>query len=666
MLHRFLTGLCLLIVFAAPLHAQVLTTSNVQIEWKVVNRFRLFSDAEDFKLQEQSWRQYLSHVDALKQSEDERNKFIATTSVLGIEHVLNDRYIPFSQHLRTKYNPQGWASRMTGKLCYDSKERKHSACGGVENYIVPQTHDIQVWLKPLQQDLLFAEYNCEWRIDETPAITSPCDEPVTLSLPYPAGGSISVNAVGDQPVSRLAQVKDLLIVGLGDSFASGEGNPDVPVVMSQDFRSRNVFPRREINDTSGNAQWVDELCHRSLYSHQLRAALQVAIENPQSAVTFLGYSCSGASVDEGILGPQTHMDYVSRKQGGGNSDNANTVINAVKGGAQDNQIYWLLRDICARKPQEDGGYYFCPENAFRRNVDLVLLSVGGNDIGFSQLVTWATLRDNTSSQLAKFVGTAASPKTFADKMQKVLPKAYAKLAKALEIAVPLRLSGNVFDSSRVVLSAYPDILEDENGDVCPAGKEGENELSYAANQSLNVYGDWLVVTANRLSKAHEQLEKLHARMRDLAEDHGWTFAGRAYEDRPFRGHGFCARNPKAAEDPADQLVLPCWTAPGDDPRTCSTSWSGGERVWSPYNPATEAYPYALRQRWVRTFNDAYMIINQKVTTRAGQIDERASGAVFTETTGAMHPNAEGHAAMADAILLDMRTSVAALLAPEND
>ncbi|MCA0434595.1 MAG: hypothetical protein LCH46_15200 [Proteobacteria bacterium] len=658
---RILASLLLLILSATGLHAQVLTTANVQIEWKVSNRFRLFADAEDFKQQERSWRQYLSHVDGLGKPQPERDAFVATTSVIGIEHVLNDRYIPFSQHLRTKYQPRGWASTMTGKICYDSKTRKHSACGSVEDYVMPKAHDIEVWLKPLQADTLFAEYNCEWRINDGPAFTVPCDEPATLTLPYPDGGTVSVNVEGERPISQAIQVKDLLIVGLGDSFASGEGNPDVPVAMAQDFRSRNVFPRRERNDTSGNAQWTDELCHRSLYSYQLRAALQIAIENPQSAVTFLGYSCSGASVEEGILGPQTHMDYVSRTQGGGDS-----IINSVKGGSNDNQIYWLLRDICLKRPQEENGFNFCPGSAFRRNVDLVLLSVGGNDIGFSQLVTWATLRDNTSAKVAKFFGTAASPKTFADNMQKTLPKAYARLAKALEIAVPLRLEGNVFDASRVVLTAYPDILEDENGDVCPAGKEGEKEMSYAANQTLNVYGDWLVVTARRLGLAHEQLEKLHNRMRELSEDHGWTFAGKAYEGRPFRGHGFCARNPKAGQQPTEQLVLPCWIAPGEDPARCSTSWSGGERIWAPYNPATEAYPYALRQRWVRTFNDAYMIINQKVTNRAGQIDERASGAVFSETTGAMHPTAEGHAAMADAVLLDLRGKVAEMLNPDGE
>ena len=43
----------------------------------------------------------------------------------------------------------------------------------------------------------------------------------------------------------------------------------------------------------------------------LRAALQIAIENPQASVTFLDYSCSGASIAQGILGPQTYVERVA-------------------------------------------------------------------------------------------------------------------------------------------------------------------------------------------------------------------------------------------------------------------------------------------------------------------------------------------------------------------
>jgi lysophospholipase L1-like esterase len=59
-----------------------------------------------------------------------------------------------------------------------------------------------------------------------------------------------------------------------------------------------------------------------------------------------------------------------------------------------------------------------------------------------------------------------------------------------------------------------------------------------------------------------------------------------------------------------------------------------------------------------------MAVNEKVMTKSGHIDEKASAQAFIETTGAMHPNAEGHAAMADAILMDIRGSIAETLSKD--
>ena len=111
-------------------------------------------------------------------------------------------------------------------------------------------------------------------------------------------------------------------------------------------------------------------------------------------------------------------------------------------------------------------------------------------------------------------------------------------------------------------------------------------------------------------------------------------------------------------------MIPCWGKADRPTQTCQSSWSGKTREWRPYNPVAQNYPYALRQRWVRTFNDAYMTVNQKVIDRSGKIDEQASAQTFSETTGAMHPNAEGQAAMADAILMDIRGPISQLLKGE--
>ena len=124
---------------------------------------------------------------------------------------------------------------------------------------------------------------------------------------------------GSQVAETAARITDLFIVGMGDSFASGEGNPDMPVRFSSGRTTDygiapndaplSGYPARigdwqDIGDKKfieENARWQDQACHRSLYSHQLRAALQLAVEDPHRAVTFAGFACSGAETTHGLF-----------------------------------------------------------------------------------------------------------------------------------------------------------------------------------------------------------------------------------------------------------------------------------------------------------------------------------------------------------------------------
>ncbi|MCA3561435.1 MAG: hypothetical protein IOC82_10465 [Aestuariivirga sp.] len=654
----------LLSAAAFPAGAQTLSTSQFKIEWQVSNRFRLFQDPGFFKLHESAWRQYLLHIDQRGMASDERDSLVARTSVIGSEHVLNDRFIAFSSILRQNFDWRGWAAKGQNALCYDAKKRKHSACGGIDAYIAPQSHAIEMWLSG---PAVPATAACQWRIGGQLVAQASCADRVSgpgVELPYPGGSEISVNVVGEAPIITEARVRDLLIAGLGDSFASGEGNPNLPVAFSDTRRLRNFYPLRRQNDAGGNAQWTDELCHRSLYGQQLRAALQIAVENPQASVTFLDYTCSGASIAEGILGPQSYVERVASTE-----RSAQLAAPQIAGGAKDSQLYRLIKELCRATPEVKRGLPTCPGNDFRRPLDFVFLSVGGNDIGFSNVVAWASLRDSASSAIASFFGATVDAEEFATRMRDVLPDAYAQLAAALERTVPVVSAGDgVFDPSRVILTAYPDLVTNEAGEICDASPEdggGEDEDRYAANQSLDMFSSWLTARPDRLAKVRAQFASLYKRMRDLAGDHGWTFAGRIYADKMFDGHGFCAQNVKRIADPAEQLMIPCYGSATRDTQTCQTSFLGKEGSWRPYDPSAQNFPYALRQRWVRSFNDAYMVVNQKVRDRFGNIDEKASAAVFSETVGALHPSAEGHAAMADSLMLTLRPIVYGMLYGER-
>ena len=81
-------------------------------------------------------------------------------------------------------------------------------------------------------------------------------------------------------------VRDFLIVSLGDSVASGEGNPDIPWDLSPSRRTAS----------SNTPKWELSQCHRSALAGPARAALQLEQADPHTSVTFIHLACSGGRI----------------------------------------------------------------------------------------------------------------------------------------------------------------------------------------------------------------------------------------------------------------------------------------------------------------------------------------------------------------------------------
>ena len=110
--------------------------------------------------------------------------------------------------------------------------------GERENYLAPQDHRVVVRLTgPAPGDAA-----CNWSFDDgtipPQQAKTPCAEEVRVRLRY---GKPTIAAVGithangsiDNATIEI-QVRDLLIAGLGDSVAAGEGNPDKPIALADD------------------------------------------------------------------------------------------------------------------------------------------------------------------------------------------------------------------------------------------------------------------------------------------------------------------------------------------------------------------------------------------------------------------------------------------------
>src|SRR3954451_12827728 len=122
----------------------------------------------------------------------------------------------------------------------------------------------------------FTSRTCATRSDALPALGA---YDVALSLTTDWGPNVGVSG----QVRTGATLKDFLIVSMGDSLASGEGNPDV----------RGDYDPVGPDQLAG---WKDQRCHRSALSGPALAARAIEKADPHSSVTFISVACSGAKI----------------------------------------------------------------------------------------------------------------------------------------------------------------------------------------------------------------------------------------------------------------------------------------------------------------------------------------------------------------------------------
>jgi hypothetical protein len=586
-----------------------------RIEWQVENPFRFFLDAADTEVHRATWKSLTPEQ--------------AVNPIQSAEVLLSERH------------PEGgWAATMYDKTCWDPRRNRY-ICRELADYLHPKSHKVRASLKDLQDA---ATVDCTWltaplgRGGRGTAATLPCDTTVQLEVPYPNGAWIKVEIGGRQVAEVMARVSDVLIVGMGDSFAAGEGNPDVPVRLSS---TRSIdydngggkaallgYPARmgswrSIGDKDfieENARWLDQACHRSLYSHQLRTALQLAVEDPHRAVTFVGVACSGAETVFGLFLRYKGHEWVPNPP---ELSQISAVADAQCGGrARDHELpeaYHMKEKI----PELKGGLVLrkCDADVARK-VDLLLLSVGGNDIGFARLVANAVLADGSMlRQLGGWFGQVHGFRA-AGKLLDGLDDRLKAFNRAAHFLLHIPWS----ESDRVILTGYPPMaLLEDGSSPCPDGNAG-----------MTVLPDFFLSEA-KAREGNTAAERLHAVMQDAAHQHGWTFV--ESHRATFRGRGICTGPSDEPLSLADETRLPRLV----------------EGEWTPYNPS-EWRAYAPRKRWFRTPNDAFLTGNFHVSQSLLQKVLKSQKLDWVQAllasvySGAFHPTAQGQAAMADAVV----------------
>jgi hypothetical protein len=265
-----------------------------------------------------------------------------------------------------------------------------------------------------------------------------------------------------------------------------------------------------------------------------------------------------------------------------------------------------------------------------RKIDLLLLSVGGNDVGFARLVANAVLAD--TSILRKLGGWFGQVHGFIEANSQL--DALDDRMKSLNRALHNLLHVPWPESDRIILTGYPPMaLLDDGKTVCPDGQAG-----------MTVMSDFSLSEA-KAAEGNVVAERLNDIMRESAHQHLWSFvdAHRA----TFRGRGLCAGYSDAPWTMADELRVP-------------RKVNG---AWEPFNPSLWR-AYAPRQRLFRTPNDAFMTGNFHVAKSLVQTALTKQGYGWVQLllasvySGAFHPSAEGQAAIADAVVTQARAVLA--------
>ncbi|HQW95908.1 MAG TPA: hypothetical protein PLU58_08905 [Saprospiraceae bacterium] len=119
---------------------------------------------------------------------------------------------------------------------------------------------------------------------------------------------------------KVIHLKDYLIVAIGDSFTSGEGNPDVRGITDDEWFCDNIKFSNLVNEETGatydmqkDAVWLEPLAHRSFYSPSSKIAQKIEDSDPHTTVTFLNFGTSGAKIYVGLLRAQ-HPEWQSMGQ----------------------------------------------------------------------------------------------------------------------------------------------------------------------------------------------------------------------------------------------------------------------------------------------------------------------------------------------------------------
>lgn len=288
---------------------------------------------------------------------------------------------------------------------------------------------------------------------------------------------------------------DFLVVAIGDSYFCGEGNPDVPgqpspvvgpLACNMATFTKFLVEKAHLNvPMKREPRWQEERVHRSYQAGPSQAAADLEVPALGVVLTFLNFARSGATIGEGLLGPRPNDDWTDL-----------------------GQVEEVRRTVGERQ------------------IDALLLSIGGNDIEFPDRLLDLIRDDLVLVGVGGILGddelNRKQEVNEAKKRLNALPDRLDELAPEID----------ALDAKQVYLMEYPIAHFDtinEAGDVVVSSGCGIFDAP-----DMDIDGrDAQVIK--------ESGEKLNHALRKAAQRHGWIMVGGIVD--AFAGHGRCSADP---------------------------------------------------------------------------------------------------------------------------
>jgi len=398
--------------------------------------------------------------------------------------------------------------------------------------------------------------SCNWMIDG----------------PDPA---IDVRATGPRPVVRLPQgtfsvsvtvqiadgrtgsarktirVKDILIIALGDSLLSGEGNPEVPACWKGAEKSARGWAHRGRLDPPKPARWADggpdgdqpqvtpagilppanvlhDVAHRSTHSAMAQVATRLEAEDPHTSVTFVCLAATGARIDDLFLSDRSAR---CKARGPGPALPAQLDELHAIAGSRPADILVLSVGL------NDAGTFELPGELMRREIRCVdprrLLAIYPTRKDWTAAASpdIEALVDPTKRSWLNGLGADARRTKLVQEAGLIFDlaeMASAGLATAreqLERLARAIAKDQLLARAEIYLMEYPDPTGAESGAAAPA--------------ILNDLVPGLQVNCRELALARERLLcPLTMMLREVANSQSWTYVDGIFAS--FRSHGYSA------------------------------------------------------------------------------------------------------------------------------